>query len=243
MFLIPRFGDGTNVVPLNTPHGNAVEGVRRQPCGLTLWQCLASAVDLRTKDLYCFPAVEHINVWSALSSMAVSLAISGTTGLPKRQGDTPNAVPVVLPAPAPAPLPVIVPAPPPAVTTSLAFNRERVPVAPPLQQAGPVFDLRAHTATVVALEIENFRAVPVQPDIRVNTLEWWKANRQSFPHLARVARIVLAVPATSAPSERMWSEAGLVVRAKRAKLDPENVALLVFNRALYHFEERYNVIF
>jgi hypothetical protein len=110
--------------------------------------------------------------------------------------------------------------------------------APP----GPAFDLRAHTTTVVSIEIENFKLVQVQPDLSFNTLEWWKANSQSFPNLAKVARLVLAVPATSAPSERMWSEAGLVVRAKRASLDPVNVAMTVFYRALYHFEERYGFV-
>jgi hypothetical protein len=128
--------------------------------------------------------------------------------------------------------------PPPAALPFLAFNRAPAAVAP--RQAFPV-DLKAHTITLVALEIENFQAVPVEPDIRVNTLDWWKANHHIYPLLSSVARIVLAVPATSAPSERMWSEAGLIVRAKRASLDPANVAMMVFNRALYHFEERYNI--
>jgi len=39
-------------------------------------------------------------------------------------------------------------------------------------------------------------------------LEWWKANHAGFPHLSVLARRVLAIPATSAPSERLFSTAG-----------------------------------
>ena len=52
MAFTERFGDGTIVIPLNTPYGNAVEGNRRQPCGLTLWQCITSGLDIRTKVFF-----------------------------------------------------------------------------------------------------------------------------------------------------------------------------------------------
>ncbi len=91
------------------------------------------------------------------------------------------------------------------------------------------------------IDLINFQAVAVVNDIRFDTLCWWKSNRHCYPLLAAVARLVLAVPATSAPSERMWSEAGLVVRSHRASMDEDTVAMLVFMRAVYHFEERYNI--
>jgi hypothetical protein len=34
-------------------------------------------------------------------------------------------------------------------------------------------------------------------------LEWWKKNQLKYPYLARLAYFYLAVPATSAPSERI----------------------------------------
>ena len=244
--LFIRFGDGTEVFPRNTPYGNAREGSRRQPRGLTLFQCLASALDVRTKDLFWAPALEHDEIWSALSTMAVSLAVTGCLGLPTRQGDTPIAQPILLLPPPPHPLapqalPVLPPAEQAGPPQAIGFTRRVIPVAaaPPR----PVIDLRAHTTTLVCLEIDNFKEVPVQPELTINTLEWWDTNSQSFPNLARVARLVLAVPATSAPSERMWSEAGLVVRAKRASMDPANVAMTVFYRAVFHFEERYGIVF
>jgi hypothetical protein len=46
--------------------------------------------------------------------------------------------------------------------------------------------------------------------------------------LATVARQLLCIPATSAPSERLFSTAGLTVSKKRAHLNGGNTAALIF---------------
>jgi hypothetical protein len=61
-----------------------------------------------------------------------------------------------------------------------------------------------------------------------NPLVWWKKYDVTFPYLAQVARRYLAMPATSAPVERLFSVAGQVVTATRNRLHPETVTLLVF---------------
>ena len=40
----------------------------------------------------------------------------------------------------------------------------------------------------------------------------------------------------------MWSQAGLLVRQHRASMNEDNVAMMVFLRAIYLFEERYGII-
>ena len=59
-------------------------------------------------------------------------------------------------------------------------------------------------------------------------LLWWKANERRFPILSKIAKKVLAIPATSTPTERLFSTAGLICNKKRARLLAENVDTLVF---------------
>jgi hypothetical protein len=59
-------------------------------------------------------------------------------------------------------------------------------------------------------------------------LKWWKTNGVRFPYIANAARILLAIPATSAPSERIWSRAARILTLKRARLDDELVERIMF---------------
>ena len=61
-----------------------------------------------------------------------------------------------------------------------------------------------------------------------NPLPWWKARRGDFPILSELVRRTLCVPASSAPSERLFSHAGLTIANDRARLLPENAANLVY---------------
>lgn len=49
---------------------------------------------------------------------------------------------------------------------------------------------------------------------------WWRDNCHSYPGIARLARKYLAVPASSVPSERVFSSAGNFAK-KRPRLDPD----------------------
>ncbi len=59
-------------------------------------------------------------------------------------------------------------------------------------------------------------------------LIWWKTNKTRFPVLSKLAKKYLAVPATSTPSERLFSEAGNVMTIKRTQLAPNMLENLVF---------------
>jgi len=61
-------------------------------------------------------------------------------------------------------------------------------------------------------------------------LEWWSNHHQSFPYVWELAKCILSIPATSAPSERVFSVASNVVNKKRVRLDPETVDLLIYLR-------------
>lgn len=64
-----------------------------------------------------------------------------------------------------------------------------------------------------------------------NVLQWWAENEDRFPHLAKLGKRYLAVPATSTPSERIFSLAGNTITRQRASLRPAHVDALVFLHA------------
>ena len=59
-------------------------------------------------------------------------------------------------------------------------------------------------------------------------LVWWRRNRTVFPILSQLARIYLPIQATSAPSERIFSQAELIIREKRNRLGPEISGKLLY---------------
>ena len=59
-------------------------------------------------------------------------------------------------------------------------------------------------------------------------LVWWKYRVRDFPLLNKLARKYLAVPASSSPSERLFSKAGQIVTSQRAQLKPDQANMLVF---------------
>ena len=68
-------------------------------------------------------------------------------------------------------------------------------------------------------------------------LLWWKNREKSFPTLSKIARRILCIPGTSAPSERVFSVAGLTISKMRAKLDCENASCLIFLRDNWEMSE------
>ena len=58
-------------------------------------------------------------------------------------------------------------------------------------------------------------------------LLWWKTNQAQFPLLAKVARSILCIPASSAESERVFSAASNIVTEKRTRILPKNLDGLI----------------
>lgn len=61
-------------------------------------------------------------------------------------------------------------------------------------------------------------------------LKYWKRNSSKFPILANIAKKFLAIPATSSGIERIFSIAGALARARRAKLLPATLEMVVMLR-------------
>lgn len=89
----------------------------------------------------------------------------------------------------------------------------------------------------VLQEITYYKSLPYLPGRIVNgdnraefpdPLLWWKAQADRLPILSKLAHRVLCIPGTSAPSERVFSSAGLTIANARAALSAENAAALIF---------------
>ncbi|KAI9103427.1 ribonuclease H-like domain-containing protein [Phlyctochytrium arcticum] len=69
-------------------------------------------------------------------------------------------------------------------------------------------------------EIDVYLASPV---VNAKPLDFWSGKKHELPILAKMARFYLAIPATSAPAERVFSQSRRVARWDRARLNPETL--------------------
>ena len=62
-------------------------------------------------------------------------------------------------------------------------------------------------------------------------LDYWAAeDTRYYSPIARVAQDLLTIPATSTPSERLFSASGLLTEGKMASISPENLEKRVLAR-------------
>jgi hypothetical protein len=62
---------------------------------------------------------------------------------------------------------------------------------------------------------------------KIDILKFWVSKQYQYPILATIARDHLAIPATSAESERVFSVGGDIVTTKRNRLAPSTVRYLI----------------
>ena len=82
------------------------------------------------------------------------------------------------------------------------------------------------TLSPIQLELNTYMKLDLPRGMHV--LNFWKLHEKDLPLLSKAARQLLCIQATSCSSERAFSTGGLTVTAKRTKLDPENVHMLVY---------------
>ena len=84
-------------------------------------------------------------------------------------------------------------------------------------------------------EFDRYIQEPAMETSVYDIIPWWRGNQYQFPTLANIMMKYLNTPATSVPSERVFSSAGKVYQ-KRASLTAENANILIF---LYHNWAKY----
>jgi hypothetical protein len=72
-----------------------------------------------------------------------------------------------------------------------------------------------------------------------NPLDWWHLKQQQYPLMGSIALKVLAIPATSALSERVFSVAGITIAKERSQLDAANAGELIFLHDIISAIKRY----
>ena len=114
---------------------------------------------------------------------------------------------------------------------------ESLPAPPPAKKSNALwklFDDGAKTVTldtgpeaIIAAEIKEYIESP-RLDRTLDPLQWWSRKAMRLPNLAKLAKQILAVPATSVPSERVFSKAGELISSKRSRLGKSTVNMILF---------------
>jgi len=86
-----------------------------------------------------------------------------------------------------------------------------------------------HDTQIEDNEIERY-LVMAQIQSDQDPLKWWDVNKSQFPILAQLARKYLSIQATSGASERVFSDAGLIMSAKRTRMKNLSEALIFLKR-------------
>ena len=92
-------------------------------------------------------------------------------------------------------------------------------------------EIYSQTACSFEKEFSCYRSIPVanaRIDEEEYLLNWWRSHSFDYPTLAKAAKEILAVPASSAPAERIFSKTKLLATEKRTKLSGTNFSYAAF---------------
>lgn len=103
-------------------------------------------------------------------------------------------------------------------------------------------DQSLHRRNQCMAELNAFKAEPILPVSKNDDpLPWWKMHAGRFPTLWKVAQVYLAIPATSASSERAFSVEGIISIQKRCEEIMEDFHLLHENAWLLGMKIRSDI--
>lgn len=95
------------------------------------------------------------------------------------------------------------------------------------QRTKKILQIKETTSPTMEDEIASYFLMPIARENK-NPLDWWKTKREMFPILSILAQKYLGIPATSVASERLFSDAGNHITAKRNSLNPNLLAKMLF---------------
>ena len=107
--------------------------------------------------------------------------------------------------------------------------------------------MRKTMQSQIMKEMDRYEVFSTPPK-DINILSWWKSHSNVLPILANIARSKLAIPASSAMSERVFSTGSNIVSKKRTSLKPNKVEQTIIinenKRKVMEFLKKtnYNVI-
>jgi hypothetical protein len=110
-----------------------------------------------------------------------------------------------------------------------------IPVAPPSRKkakasdfSGSILDTVSPKRAAPKSELQRYLEFPCEEDRKHDPLLWWKCHAQRFPTLAILARRYLAIPASSASSERLFSMLKRTATPARNNMSPDTLCMILF---------------
>ena len=164
---------------------------------------LAAALDPRTKSLQGFGIMDKTKIWYEIKRMMTSIAI-------ERSGDIVEVV---------VPLAVV---DPDDIFFGIGDNTDNSVDDNPNEA-----DIRINTELDIYRNMKGL-SVKLSGDVFSDPLSWWQIHEKTLSYLITLARRLLCVPATSAPSERVISVAGLTISKCRTSVQSQHTSDLIF---------------
>lgn len=187
---------------------------------ITPFAMCATALDPRFKSLDFLPLAKQDRVWQVVrDQLSVLFPSSSNTPFPN--------MPSLPSSPIPPSIPISSLSTPISETSSLPHSINASTSVHPTSRKSRLYKSQ-NAPSPSADELKDFQNLEVKCEIDLKPNLWWKNQTTQFPLLSTLAQKVFSIPATSAPSERVFSVAGLVIRRHRARLEGHIADLLIF---------------
>jgi hypothetical protein len=240
------------------------EGYRRRAKGIPKTVLLAMCLDPRTKSTIGIPPADSLVIWQYIEEELVEVAMD--IGPPEAEAEAAAAAPAVVVG---APIilnnhrlqndiflhelneddgdAIILVEDANDDLRELNDANDEPYLANRTAGGGEIWSREAVTAMIQS-EIQLYKAAKgiklrdPHSGLFNNPLHWWRDHESDYPHLAKLAMKYLSIPATSAPSERVFSTAGLTIAKDRARLEASRANELVFLNESIPALNKYNAV-